>query len=246
NTPTDAQVMPLEQAKTSGAVMLFGEKYGDHVRVLTIGTSKEFCGGTHVARTGDIGFFKIVSEGGVAAGVRRVEAVTGDRAVAYAQTLEERLARIAETVKAPAAEVVTKIAQLQEHVKAVEKELAALKSKLAAASSGDLVSRAVERDGVRLLAARVEAADAKSLREMVDDLKNRLGSGVILLGTVTPDGKVSLCAGVTADLTGRFKAGEIVARAAAVVGGKGGGRPDLAMAGGTDAGKLDQALATLA
>ncbi len=245
NTGTEARVMPIEQAKTSGAVMLFGEKYGDEVRVLTIGTSKEFCGGTHVARTGDIGFFKIVSEGGVAAGVRRIEAVTGDRAVAYAQELEARLARIAETVKAPTAEVVTKIAQLQEHVKAVEKELAALKSKLAAASSGDLVSRAVERDGVRLLAARVEAADAKSLREMVDDLKNRLGSGVILLGSVTPDGKVSLCAGVTADLIGRFKAGEIVARAAAVVGGKGGGRPDMAMAGGTEANKLDEALATL-
>ena len=242
NSATHAEVMPIEKAKTSGATMLFGEKYGDEVRVLEIGSSKEFCGGTHVGRTGDIGFFKIVGEGGVAAGVRRVEAVTGLNAMAYVQSLDQQMSTIAGSLKAPSNEVVNKIAQLQDNVKALEKELAALKSKLAAAAGGDLLSKVVEKDGVKFLAAEVEGADAKALREMVDQLKNKLGSGVILLGAKSPDGKVSLCAGVTADLVGKFKAGEIVGKAAAVVGGKGGGRPDMAMAGGTDAGKLGEAL----
>ncbi len=245
NTATHAEVMPIERAKTSGATMLFGEKYGDVVRVLEIGSSKEFCGGTHVARTGDIGFFKIVSEGGVAAGVRRVEAVTGLNAMAFVQALDARMSDVAGALKIPQAEVTTKIAQIQDHAKALEKELAALKSKLAAAAGGDLLSKVVEKDGVKFLSAEIEGADAKALREMVDQLKNKLGSGVVLLGSKSPDGKVALCAGVTADLVGRFKAGDIVGKAAAIVGGKGGGRADMAMAGGVDGAKLGEALATL-
>ena len=245
NTATHAEVMPIEKAKTSGAVMLFGEKYGDEVRVLEIGSSKEFCGGTHVARTGDIGFFKIISESGVAAGVRRVEAVTGLNAMAFVQALDARMSDVAGALKIPQTEVTTKIAQIQDHVKALEKELSALKSKLAAAAGGDLLSKAIEKDGVKFLSAEIEGADAKALREMVDQLKNKLGSGVVLLGSKSPDGKVALCAGVTADLIGKFKAGDIVGKAAAIVGGKGGGRPDMAMAGGVDASKLADALATL-
>ncbi len=245
NTATHAEVMPIEKAKTSGATMLFGEKYGDEVRVLEIGSSKEFCGGTHVTRTGDIGFFKIVSEGGVAAGVRRVEAVTGLNAMAFVQALDARMSDIAGALKIPANEVVTKIAQIQEHVKALDKELNALKSKLAAAAGGDLMSKVVEKDGVKFLSAEIEGADVKALREMVDQLKNKLGSGVVLLGSKSADGKVALCAGVTADLVGKFKAGDIVGKAAAIVGGKGGGRPDMAMAGGTDGAKLSEAIRSL-
>ncbi len=245
NTATHAEVMGIEKAKTSGATMLFGEKYGDEVRVLEIGSSKEFCGGTHVKRTGDIGFFKIISEGGVAAGVRRVEAVTGLNAMAFVQALDARMADVAGALKIPQAEVTTKIAQIQDHVKALEKELNALKSKLAAAAGGDLLNKVVEKDGVKFLSAEIEGADAKALREMVDQLKNKLGSGVVLLGSKSADGKVALCAGVTADLVGKFKAGDIVGKAAAVVGGKGGGRPDMAMAGGTDGSKLGEALASL-
>ena len=245
NTATHAEVMPIEKAKTSGATMLFGEKYGDEVRVLEIGSSKEFCGGTHVTRTGDIGFFKIVSEGGVAAGVRRVEAVTGLNAMTFVQALDARMTDVAGALKIPQTEVTTKIAQIQDHVKALEKEVAALKSKLAAAAGGDLLSKVVEKDGVKFLSAEIEGADAKALREMVDQFKNKLGSGVVLLGSKSPDGKVALCAGVTADLVGNFKAGEIVGKAAAIVGGKGGGRPDMAMAGGVDGAKLGEALATL-
>ena len=245
NTATHAEVMPIEKAKTSGAVMLFGEKYGDEVRVLEIGSSKEFCGGTHVARTGDIGFFKIISEGGVAAGVRRVEAVTGLNAMTFVQALDARMSDVAGALKIPQADVTTKIAQIQDHVKALEKELAGLKSKLAAAAGGDLLSKVVEKDGVKFLSSEIEGADAKALREMVDQLKNKLGSGVVLLGSKSPDGKVALCAGVTADLLGKFKAGDIVGKAAAIVGGKGGGRPDMAMAGGVDGARLGEALATL-
>ena len=244
NTATHAEVMGIEKAKTSGATMLFGEKYGDKVRVLEIGTSKEFCGGTHVTRTGDIGFFKIISEGGVAAGVRRVEAVTGLNAMAFVQALDARMADVAGALKIPQAEVTTKITQIQDHVKALEKELSALKSKLAAAAGGDLLSKVVEKDGVKFLSAEIEGADAKALREMVDQLKNKLGSGVVLLGSKSADGKVALCAGVTADLVGKFKAGDIVGKAAAVVGGKGGGRADMAMAGGAGASKFAEGLGT--
>jgi alanyl-tRNA synthetase len=245
NTPIHAEVMPFEKARTSGAMMLFGEKYGDEVRVLEIGSSKEFCGGTHVARTGDIGFFKITMETGVAAGVRRVEAVTGDGAVAYIQALDTRLSDAASALKIPVPQVTEKITQLQEHMKSLEKELEKLKGKVAAAAGGDLLSQVKDIGGVKVLAAEMDGADAKALRDTVDQLKNKLGSGVILLGSKTADGKVSLCAGVTADLVGRYKAGDIVGKAAAFVGGKGGGRPDLAMAGGVDASKLAQALASL-
>jgi alanyl-tRNA synthetase len=246
NTPTHAAVMPIAEAQKTGAMMLFGEKYGDEVRVLSIGSSKELCGGTHVGHTGDIGFFKIVSEGGVAAGIRRVEAITGDNAYEYINKMTDTLAELASSVKSQWQDVPKRIAQMQDNVKALEKELAALKSKLASAAGGDLLSKVVEKDGVKFLSAEIEGADAKALREMVDQLKNKMGSGVMLLGAKTPDGKVALCAGVTADLVGKFKAGDIVGKAAAIVGGKGGGRPDMAMAGGTDAAKLGEALKILA
>ena len=246
NTATHAAVMAIADAQKTGAMMLFGEKYGDEVRVLSIGSSKELCGGTHVGHTGDIGFFKIVSEGGVAAGIRRVEAITGDNAYAYVNKLNDTLQEAASHVKAQWQDVPKRIAQMQDNVKALEKELAALKSKLAAAAGGDLLSKVVEKDGVKFLSAEIEGADSKALREMVDQLKNKLGSGVVLLGSKSPDGKVALCAGVTADLVGKFKAGDIVGKAAAIVGGKGGGRPDMAMAGGTDSAKLGEALGSLA
>jgi alanyl-tRNA synthetase len=245
NTSTKAEVMAIADAQNSGAMMLFGEKYGDEVRVLSIGSSKELCGGTHVGHTGDIGFFKITSESGVAAGIRRVEAIAGDNAYEYVNTLNDTLLEAAKATKANWQDVPKRISQMQDNVKALEKELAALKSKLAAAAGGDLMSKVVERDGVKFLSAEIEGADAKALREMVDQLKNKMGSGVILLGAKTPDGKVALCAGVTADLVGKFKAGDIVGKAAAIVGGKGGGRPDMAMAGGTDAAKLGEALKSL-
>ncbi len=245
NTGTRADVMAIADAQNSGAMMLFGEKYGDEVRVLSIGSSKELCGGTHVGHTGDIGFFKILSESGVAAGIRRVEAITGDNAYEYINTLSDTLDEAAKATKANWQDVPKRIAQLQDNVKVLEKELTALKSKLASAAGGDLMSKVVERDGVKFLSAEIEGADAKALREMVDQLKNKMGSGVILLGAKTPDGKVALCVGVTNDLVGKFKAGDIVGKAAAIVGGKGGGRPDMAMAGGVDAGKLSEAVASL-
>jgi alanyl-tRNA synthetase len=245
NTSTKAEVMAIADAQNSGAMMLFGEKYGDEVRVLSIGSSKELCGGTHVGHTGDIGFFKITAESGVAAGIRRVEAIAGDNAYEFVNKMNDTLAEVAAATKSQWQDVPKRIAQMQDNVKALEKELAALKSKLAAAAGGDLMSKVVEKDGVKFLSAEIEGADAKALREMVDQLKNKMGSGVILLGAKTPDGKVALCAGVTADLVGKFKAGDIVGKAAAIVGGKGGGRPDMAMAGGVDAAKLGEALASL-
>ncbi len=245
NTGTKAEVMAIADAQNSGAMMLFGEKYGDEVRVLSIGSSKELCGGTHVGHTGDIGFFKILSESGVAAGIRRVEAITGDNAYEYVNKLNDTLQEAASAAKSQWHDVPKRIAQMQDNVKALEKEIAALKSKLAAAAGGDLMSKVVEKDGVKFLSAEIDGADAKALREMVDQLKNKMGSGVILLGAKSADGKVNLCAGVTADLVGKFKAGEIVGKAATIVGGKGGGRPDMAMAGGTDAAKLGEALSSL-
>jgi alanyl-tRNA synthetase len=245
NTATHAAVMAIADAQKTGAMMLFGEKYGDEVRVLSIGSSKELCGGTHVGHTGDIGFFKITSESGVAAGIRRVEAITGDNAHAHINKINDTLIEAATATKANWQDVPKRIAQLQDNVKALEKELAALKTKLASAAGGDLLSKIVEKNGVKFLSAEIEGADAKALREMVDQLKNKMGSGVILLGAKTPDGKVALCAGVTADLVGKFKAGDIVGKAAAIVGGKGGGRPDMAMAGGFDGAKLGEALAQI-
>ena len=244
NTPTRAQVMPIEEAKRSGAVMLFGEKYGDEVRVLSIGSSREFCGGTHVARTGDIGFFKIVEQGGVAAGVRRVEAKTGEGALAWVQQMENEIGELAFEFgfqKGSLAQIKKRAATLQETNKTLEKEMAKLKSRLALGQGQDLASQAVDVKGFKVLAVTLQDADVKTLRETMDKLKDRLKSAAIVLGAVN-DGKVSLIAGVTADLTGRVKAGELVNYVAEQVGGKGGGRPDMAQAGGTEAAKLPGAL----
>jgi alanyl-tRNA synthetase len=242
NYEVNARVMKYDAALKAGALAFFGDKYGDEVRVVGMGDfSTELCGGTHVRRTGDIGFFKIVSESGVAAGVRRVEAVTGEGALAWAQEQEAKLAEAAAALKAPAGEVTQKIEQVLEHVKALERELAKLKSKLASSQGEDLAAQAIEVKGARVLAAALEGADAKTLRETMDSLKERLKSGAIVLAAVA-DGKVALVAGVTADLTARVKAGELVNHVAQQVGGKGGGRPDLAQAGGTDPSALPAAL----
>lgn len=241
NAATQARVLPMDEAQKLGATMLFGEKYGDEVRVLDIGSSRELCGGTHVQRTGDIGLFKIVAESGVAAGVRRVEAVTGDNALAYLQSLEGTVNRIAGTLKAAPAEVPGRLAQVLDQVRSLEKELAALKGKLASAQGDDLLARAVDVKGLKVLAALLEGADAKTLRETLDKLKDKLKTAAIVLATVE-GGKVQLAAGVTADSTAKVKAGELVNFVAQQVGGKGGGKPDMAMAGGTDASKLAGAL----
>jgi alanyl-tRNA synthetase len=244
NAATDASVMDLESAQKTGAMMLFGEKYGDEVRVLTIGSSKELCGGTHVVRTGDIGLFKIVMEAGVAAGVRRIEAVCGDVAVAKVQQQQALLDAVAAELKAQPAEAAARVAQIQDNVKALEKELARLKSKLAASQGDDLLNQAVDVKGIKVLAAILEGADATALRETLDKLKDKLKSAAIVLAS-TGEGKVSLIAGVTADLTGKLKAGELVNFVAQQVGGKGGGRPDMAQAGGTDPAAVPAALASV-
>ena len=243
NTPTRAQIMPIDQAKKSGAVMLFGEKYGDEVRVLDIGSSREFCGGTHVERTGDIGVFKIFSQGGVAAGIRRVEATTGSNALAMINAQLQEFHEMARQLRTqPEGGMVEKALQgLLEEKKSIEKELARLKSRLASGQGDDLASRAVDVKGAKVLAATLDGADAKTLREAVDRLKDQLKSAAIVLGAVI-DGKVALIAGVTADLTARVKAGELVNFVAQQVGGKGGGRPDMAQAGGTEPAKLPAAL----
>ncbi len=233
NVAVDTALMSYDDAIKAGAMALFGEKYGDEVRVLSMGSySTELCGGTHVQRTGDIGLFKIVSEGGVAAGVRRVEAITGDNALNYLRELEQRLRHAAELLRASPDELVPKIEQLQERGKQLDKELAALKAKLASSAGGDLVGQAREIKGVKVLSANVDGVGGGELRGLLDQLKDKLGSGVILLGVASGD-KVSLIAGVTADLTGKLKAGELVNFVAGQVGGKGGGRPDMAQAGGT-------------
>ena len=244
NAPANAQVMALEQAQNSGAMMLFGEKYGETVRVQTIGSSKELCGGTHVKASGDIGLFKIVAEGGVAAGVRRVEAVTGDNALAYLQSLEAGIGSVASALKVTPAEVPARVTGVLEQVRALEKEIAALKGKLASAQGDELLAQAVDVKGIRVLAATLQGADAKTLRETLDKLKDKLKTAAIVLASVEGD-KVQLAAGVTADSISRVKAGELVNFVAQQVGGKGGGKPDMAMAGGTDASRLPQALASV-
>jgi alanyl-tRNA synthetase len=241
NTPTRAQVMPIEAAKKSGAMMLFGEKYGDEVRVLEIGSSREFCGGTHVARTGDIGLFKITSEGGVAAGIRRVEATTGTTALAMIDRQLQELNQVARQLRAQPGTVEKAVSALLEEKKGLEKELARLKSKLASSQGTDLASQAVDVKGAKVLAATLEGADAKTLRETMDQLKEKLKSAAIVLGAVN-DGKVALIAGVTSDLTAKMKAGDLVNFVAQQVGGKGGGRADMAQAGGTEPAKLPLAL----
>jgi alanyl-tRNA synthetase len=249
NVATQARVMAIDDAQKAGAVMLFGEKYGDEVRVLDIGSSREFCGGTHVQRTGDIGVFKIVAESGVAAGIRRVEAVTGDNALAYLQQLEGTVNGLAGTLKATPAEVPGRVGAVLDHVRALEREVAALKGKLASAQGDELLAQAVDVNGLKVLAAVLQGADAKALRETMDQLKNKLKSAAIVLAVVD-GGKVQLAAGVTADVlanpVGKIKAGELVNFVAQQVGGKGGGKPDLAMAGGTDAAALTAALASVA
>jgi alanyl-tRNA synthetase len=244
NAACQARVMDIESAQKTGAMMLFGEKYGDEVRVLDIGSSRELCGGTHVNRTGDIGLFKIVSESGVAAGVRRVEAWTGDGALTFVQLQEDQLRLLSNELKAPTAELAYKVAQLSEHAKSLEKELARLKSKLASSQGDDLTAQAVDINGVKVLAATLEGADANALRETMDKLKDKLKTAAIVLASVN-DGKVSLAAGVTADLISKLKAGDLVNHVASQVGGKGGGKPDMAMAGGTDANQLPKALASV-
>jgi alanyl-tRNA synthetase len=244
NGATDASVMALEDAQKSGAMMLFGEKYGDTVRVLSIGSSKELCGGTHVQRTGDIGLFKIVAEGGVAAGVRRVEAVTGENALHYLQSLESTVGGVAGALKVTPAEVPARVTSVLDQVRALEKEIAALKGKLASAQGDELLAQAVDIKGLKVLAATLQGADAKTLRETMDKLKDKLKSAAIVLAAVDGD-KVQLAAGVTADAIGRVKAGELVNFVAQQVGGKGGGKPDMAMAGGTNAAQLPAALASV-
>lgn len=244
NAATDSRVMALADAQESGAMMLFGEKYGDEVRVVAIGSSKELCGGTHVARTGDIGLFKIVSEAGVAAGVRRIEAITGSNALAYVQTQESRVAGISALLKTQPDDIGERVAGILDHVRALEKELARLKSKLAAAQGDDLAAGAVEINGAKVLATTLEGADLATLRETMDKLKDKLKSAAIVLAAVA-DGKVTLIAGVTADLTGKVKAGELVNHVARQVGGKGGGRPDMAQAGGNQPENLAAALASV-
>jgi len=250
NSATQARVMDLAAAQKTGAMMLFGEKYGDHVRVLDIGSSRELCGGTHVQRTGDIGLFKVVAEGGVAAGIRRIEAVTGANALAYLQQLEQTSANAAGALKTSVAELPGRIAQVLDQVKALEKEVAALKGKLASAQGDELLSQAQAVTGpsgatLQVLAVRMEGADARMLRETLDRLKGKLKSAAVVLASVDGD-KVQLAAGVTADHTGRVKAGELVNFVAQQVGGKGGGKPDLAMAGGTQPAGLAAALQSVA
>jgi alanyl-tRNA synthetase len=241
NAATQARVMAIDDAQKSGAMMLFGEKYGDEVRVLDIGTSRELCGGTHVQRTGDIGLFKIVAESGVAAGVRRVEAITGDNALVYLQSLEGTMNHLAGTLKAAPAEVPARLAQVLEQVRSLEKELVAIKGKLASSQGDELLAQAVNVGSLKVLAARLEGADAKALRETLDKLKDKLKSAVIVLASVD-GGKVQLAAGVTADSVGKVRAGELVNFVALQVGGKGGGKADMAMAGGTDPSGLAAAL----
>ena len=244
NSDTQAREMELEAAKATGAMMLFGEKYGETVRVLNIGTSAELCGGTHVQRTGDIGLFKIVGESGVASGVRRIEALTGNHALAYLQTLEHTVEQAAQALKTPPAELLGRIAQVQTQVKDLEKEIAALKGKLASSKGDELLAQAQDIKGVKVLLTQLDGADAAALRSTMDKLKDKLKSAVIVLAAVDGD-KVQIAAGVTADTLGKVKAGELVNFVAQQVGGKGGGKPDMAMAGGTQPAALPAALASV-
>jgi len=244
NTPAQARVMDIVSAQATGATMLFGEKYGETVRVLDIGSSRELCGGTHVSATGDIGLFSIVAEGGVAAGVRRIEAVTGLNALAYVQHMEDTLGGVAGSLRVTPQEVPARVGALLAQIRDLDKELNALKGRLASAQGDELLGQAVDVNGVFVLAAKLDGADAKALRETMDKLKSKLKSAVIVLGAGEGD-KVHIAAGVTPDVVGKVKAGELVNMVALQVGGKGGGKPDMAMAGGTDAAALPQALASV-
>lgn len=245
NLPIETHIMELEEAKAKGAMALFGEKYDDRVRVLSMGDfSTELCGGTHASRTGDIGLFRIVSESGTAAGVRRIEAVTGEGAIASLHAQSDQLQDIAQLLKGDSQNLGDKVRSTLERTRQLEKELQQLKEQAAAQESANLSSKAVEINGVKLLVSELAGVEPKMLRTMVDDLKNQLGSAVIVLATVA-EGKVSLIAGVSKDVTDRVKAGELIGMVASQVGGKGGGRPDMAQAGGTDAAALPAALASV-
>ena len=244
NSATAANVMALEDAQKTGAMMLFGEKYGDRVRVLEIGSSKELCGGTHVKRTGDIGSFKIVSEGGVAAGIRRVEAVTGTNVMDFVHGIEAKMQEAAQLLKTAPHDLPQRVGQLQDQLKHLERELERVNAKLAASQGDDLINQAKDLQGIKVLAAQLDSADAKVLRDTMDTLKAKLKSAAIVLAAVQ-DGKVSLIAGVTSDATNRIKAGELVNFVAQQVGGKGGGKPEMAMAGGSDPSGLSKALAAV-
>ncbi len=244
NTANECRVLPIAEAQKLGAMMLFGEKYGDSVRVLDIGSSRELCGGTHVSRTGDIGLFSILAESGVAAGVRRVEAVTGDNALNYMQDMETVLGGVASALKVLPKDVPSRVASMLDQVRKLERELATLKGKLASAQGDDMLAQAVDIKGAKVLAAQLEGADINALRETMDKLKDKLKSAAIVLASVS-DGKVTLIAGVTADLIGKLKAGDLVNHVALQVGGKGGGRPDMAQAGGTQPENLSAALASV-
>jgi alanyl-tRNA synthetase len=245
NELVETRIMSLDDAKAAGAMALFGEKYSDQVRVLRIGEfSTELCGGIHAKAAGDIGLFKITAESGIASGVRRIEAVTGVRSIEWVEADEDRLHRIAALVKAGREELDEKVAHLIERNRSLEKELEQLKAKLASAAGSDLAASAVEVNGVKVLAAKLEGADPKSLRDTMDQLRNKLGSAVIVLATVSGE-KVSLVAGVTKDRTSSVKAGDLVKMVAEQVGGKGGGRPDMAQAGGNRPEALDGALASV-
>jgi alanyl-tRNA synthetase len=246
NAPAETREMEYDQAITAGALAFFGEKYADTVRVLNIGEfSTELCGGTHVRRAGDIGTFKIIAENGIASGVRRIEAVTGHVAEDWIEANDQRLKEIATLIKSGRDDVADKVGQLVERTRGLERELESLRGKLASGGGRDLIEQAVEIAGVQVLAARLDGADSKALRTAADQLKDRLGSGVVVLGAVEND-KVRLVAGVTKDLTGRLKAGELIRPVAEHVGGRGGGRPDFAQAGGDAPDKLDAALALVA
>ena len=242
NVAVQAQVMKYDDAIKAGAMALFGEKYGDEVRVIGMGEfSTELCGGTHVERSGDIGFFKIVLETGVASGIRRLEAVTGQGALEHVQKREAQFMEIAAALKTGPEEVEHRLVQVLENVKRLEKEIGRLKSKVASAQGDDLADQAIDVGAIKVLATKLEGADAKTLRETIDKLRDKLKSAVIVLGS-SESGKVTLIAGVTPDLTKELKAGELVNFVAGQVGGKGGGRPDMAQAGGTEASALPGAL----
>jgi alanyl-tRNA synthetase len=247
NTQVAKEVMALEAAQQRGAMALFGEKYGDEVRVVSMGGkfSVEFCGGTHVERTGDIGLFKILSESGISAGVRRIEAVTGQGALALVAREEQTLRQLCELVKANQDDLLERVKQINASNKTLEKELDQLKAKMASSAGSDLAASAKEVGGIKLLACAVDDFDPKALRETVDQLKNKLGTAVVLLIS-TAGGKVSIVAGVSKDLTDRIKAGELANMVATQVGGKGGGRPDMAMAGGSDVEAVPSAVASVA
>ncbi|MFI0546479.1 MAG: alanine--tRNA ligase [Brachymonas sp.] len=245
NSPTQAREMALDDAKATGAMMLFGEKYGDSVRVLNIGSSAELCGGTHVARTGDIGLFKVLAEGGIASGVRRIEAITGANALAYVQELENTVSQAAASFKVPPTDLLPRIAQLQQHSRDQEKEITALKGQLATYQGEALVSLAVDVKGIKLIAAQLDGADAATLRQTATKLKDKLANTALVLASVEGD-KVALVAAVSKDAIAKLKAGDLVSFVAAQVGGKGGGKPDMAMAGGTQPEALPAALSSVA